>query len=851
MKKVTKTRLTAERVSNEEASKRPSPGFRLCKKRMCKLEMIGSKILEAKMLKKYHLFIFFLFCFVCSNISYAARTSKIDELIISSTVAGNGTAPDYTEPFAGDLNGNTVNVGNIIFNSYRSFVAGAYFIGTGSVERNTVNVSGGIISGIDNSYIDLVGGVVSTGTTKSNMLNVIGGNLSAASFELCGGIVFEGGNSTRNTVNILSGSRICAYVIEGVFQGSGNIYGGVVFKDGTSTGNTVNILSGSRICAYRTVKIYGGSVFSTGNSTGNTVNIFRSSVSVSDLKITIFGGYVSNNGNASNNMVNFSGSDISATYDVWVCGGWVNDTGNATDNVVTISSGSSISANRNVIIIAGAVFGDGNATNNTVTIGENVKLRSNAQIYGGVVSGQGDAKTGNTLNICTDKIFNVTRVDNFEHYNFYLYGKLAEPDTTVLSFAGGRGATKVATSVNLTNTDIKIALSPSSTLNDKGSITIMHCDSGFINFNVPNAIGKFTSFTRNVESTFSFALENNNRDIIATLLTKEVTLRPEAELYPRSMDGLICFINRGFNLFEGIGVWQSSNSYEQRLHAFGAITAEKSKCSIDQNLTITGIVGLAGIGKTFEYLGDTVTCGAFYEFGKGEYKSKNEFDGEKINANGDYGYMGVGLLGKINLGTEHSKLKGMYLDGSVRIGTAKTDYKTNDIKVTATILSNLAQEFRYDFQGLYYGLHVGCMYAYPVLKNLDLEGYGRYMMIHVASKEVDLPYDEKMKIEGIMSNRIRAGVKGKYGINKKINLYLGIAVEQELGGQVKAIIENFPIKDVNLAGTTGIAETGTRIVINERLLIDLGVQGFMGNRGGFAGVLSAVYQFGAKSRNIC
>jgi outer membrane protein OmpA-like peptidoglycan-associated protein len=668
--------------------------------------------------------------------------------------------------------------------------------------------------------VDLDGVTISTNIAG----NGIGANGSAPFNE-------EPNNNIMNVVNA---------IING-----GSISGGLSANRYASS-NTVSV-SASKISTNTNVSVYGGYTSGDGIAKYNIVDVDGiSAAGIEKSILDISGGYINGNGNAQNNKLSIYLINGAIDSSIHIICGWVRGNGNAEGNEISIY-GISTSENSKISIIGGQVDGgNGNAINNTIHMYGNIAAygsNSTLAIIGGISSN--NEKTGNILDLMTDKECNATIVDNFGTYRFYLYGGIVTPNYVALSFKNGLSANEGPKGVDISNVNIytSIELFPNSILRGGDSLTLMHCDSTFLgDFESFKIFQEFYSLSKVCKSTFTIELLNENKDIVATLLEKKIKARDEAESYLCSRAGLVKFLSQGYDLLsrkEIIEVFNVQEAFAKELQVFGIIESGESKYKVSEELKINGYSGAAGIGKMF----DKMSTGIFFEFGKGSYRLKNKFDSGEVNANGNNTHVGGGLLFKRNFGKDHNRLSGIYLDGLFRIGNAKTGYKTNDIKATYSLSASKIEEVSYDYSSLYYGLNLGWGYKYQALKKLGLEGCVRYTLLCVPKKEVVLPDKEKIKFESITENSLIVGVKCQYEVKPKVEPYIGIAVEQKLGGKLKAKAEEFPIKDVDLKGTVGIGDIGTKIDINEKLRIDLEAQGFIGNRKGFAGILKVTYIF--------
>jgi hypothetical protein len=111
--------------------------------------------------------------------------------------------------------------------------------------------------------------------------------------------------------------------------------------------------------------------------------------------------------------------------------------------------------------------------------------------------------------------------------------------------------------------------------------------------------------------------------------------------------------------------------------------------------------------------------------------------------------------------------------------------------------------------------------------------------------------DSKVDFKSVISNRIRAGVRGKYIGLGKVKPYVGIGCEQEFSGKVKAAIQNGTdmVGDIpapSFGGWTGIGEVGARGKVG-KFEVDISAQGYAGVREGFGGTLKIKYAFGKQT----
>ncbi|MDR2645547.1 MAG: autotransporter outer membrane beta-barrel domain-containing protein [Endomicrobium sp.] len=367
----------------------------------------------------------------------------------------------------------------------------------------------------------------------------------------------------------------------------------------------------------------------------------------------------------------------------------------------------------------------------------------------------------------------------------------------------------------------------------------MHCGGGFINFDSATfskvSAEAFKTPLFHVETMVDFSLSSEAQNIIATFLQKNVVLNETSKQYSDGRAAGIAFVNQGGDFLAGRGMGELEKITGEGIVPFGAVSFGENKYKkIGSYTNINGYGVLAGIGKKFEYGEDKVIGGVLIEHGSGDYKSYNNFFVvENKEAKGSSSYTGVGVLGKIELGRDR-KIAGLYVEGAVRVGNEKVDYKTSSQGIGLDVND---QEIKYDYNALYYGFHIGAGYSYKINNKLGLEGHGRYTFMRQEGKDVKL-IDDNARFNEVMSHRIRVGIKGKYEAKANIELYIGMAGEQELDGEIKANAlynKEYPIESIKLGGVTGIGELGLKYSIGNRWKIDISGEGFVGNREGLLG----------------
>ncbi len=694
--------------------------------------------------------------------------------------------------YAGNAMGNTVNISGGEIGNY---VFGGHSEG-GNVTNNTVTISDGVIW-----YAAYGGYAYATGNVTGNTVTISGGKVSD---DVYGGLS-EDGNATNNTVNI-SGGEIEYFVYGGLSENGDatnntvNISGGEIgesafggySEDGNATGNTVNI-SGGTIGD----EVHGG-FSNTGDATNNTVNIFDGAITTA-----VTGGF-SNTGDVTGNTVNMSGGEAGSV----VLGGY-SSAGNATDNTVNISGGE----------VTGDVYGglsdNGNATGNTVNIAGSPNL-SAATLYGGDSSG-GDVFTGNTLNVNGFQ-GSIVGAGNFEFYNFTLPAGLANGGVLLTS----------SNSVDLTDTHAAVVgVQPGSALNPGDTVTLID--------NTTNAPLASSGAASSGLLLYQFSLFADSGALLASL--NSIQTAPSAKALLEGSAARLGFLAQGADLAAGAGMGNLlAMAREGGLGAFGAFSGGWSQYDTGSHADVSGFSLLAGLGWQAPGLSvGAFRLGAFFEAGWGGYDSYNSFANlPSVDGDGNTSYYGGGLLGRMDFAA--SQRGNAYAEASLRMGQADVDFNS----------ANLGYGWgaSYDSSSMYYGAHAGLGYLWALGEKPLLDTYVKYLWTHQDSDNLTVA-GEPVRFDAVDSQRLRAGARLSVKVNEAVAPYIGAAYEYEFDGKAGGNVRGYAIDATDLSGSTGMGELGINVqpAATLPLYLDLGVQGYVGQRQGVSGSLQVKWRF--------
>ena len=110
---------------------------------------------------------------------------------------------------------------------------------------------------------------------------------------------------------------------------------------------------------------------------------------------------------------------------------------------------------------------------------------------------------------------------------------------------------------------------------------------------------------------------------------------------------------------------------------------------------------------------------------------------------------------------------------------------------------------------------------------------------------MDLSTGERLRFNDINSNRLRFGGRFAYTVNEYLRPYIGAAWEHEFDGKARGTTNGYDIDAPKLKGDTGIGEIGLSLTPSADLplTVDLGVQGYTGQREGVTGSLLIKWEF--------
>ncbi|MDR1662361.1 MAG: autotransporter outer membrane beta-barrel domain-containing protein, partial [Azoarcus sp.] len=203
-----------------------------------------------------------------------------------------------------------------------------------------------------------------------------------------------------------------------------------------------------------------------------------------------------------------------------------------------------------------------------------------------------------------------------------------------------------------------------------------------------------------------------------------------------------------------------------------------------------------------------------------------------VKGDGDIRYAGGGLL------AHYDADRGFYIEATVRTGQVETDFKSRDL------VDYLGRYAKYDAQMRYTGAHMGAGREWKIGEGRALGVHGQYFWLRQESERVTLSTGDSIKFEAMDSERLRVGLRFSQKVLASWSGYAGIACEYEFDGKARAsantVAARYAIDAPKVDGATGIAEAGFTVKQSQSFPvgIDIGLQGYGGQRRGLTGSLS-------------
>lgn len=292
--------------------------------------------------------------------------------------------------------------------------------------------------------------------------------------------------------------------------------------------------------------------------------------------------------------------------------------------------------------------------------------------------------------------------------------------------------------------------------------------------------------------------------------------------------GSLAFLNQGAEFIADEGLRAMANAATAgKVSTFGAIHGGTSRYETGSSVDVDGVTLATGVATKWNRL----MLAGFVEAGWAN--SESHVSG--TDGDGDHDYYGVGAALRYEFESP------FYLDGSVRVGAASTEFDGRYTDANA----------KYDADGLYGSMHVGAGYVFGLTENVALDLYGRYVLGYLEGDTVDLgtPDGEKFDMDDTFTHAFRIGARFTGDIGDTVGWRFGVAYEHVADGDAESDVivsgTRAALDVPTLEGNTGIVEAGFTIRPDgsSPWSANIGIKGYVGDREGVSGNATVLYTF--------
>lgn len=703
-----------------------------------------------------------------------------------------------------DIINNSVYIGNATIDGGN--VAGVYVDALKAAGKNSNNNNV-----IKNNSVIIDGAIIQSTSNLS-------GNIYGA-YSIDNNSILDG-----NTVTIKSGE-----ITSSSAEYGGGIYGAWADREGSITNNNTVIIEGGEINA----NIYGAYGYLVNDEDSDKNDDIDDSVITSN-KVIISGGTINGKvyaadtrrieGTLKNNGIEISGTanlsntelagyrdaqKIEKATDIYLN---INDfTGNEGKikginhfNIVDISN--SIVDAESVDYVD--VINIKNQNKSTVNLGK-VNTKSN--------DAMSDFQNGSIIN--TDSKIKAQSLENINSINVDMTAINWEKDSAVIDVSG---------TADLRGTDI----SATGILAAAAGTEVQNGDTmSFIKAGELKGVSAADVDIDKLQIGFATEAKVEMQDggnSIDFVITGAQQANEQAGIIGESRTAAIAFVNQGSDILNNAFGLMDDGKYG--IKTFAAAHGNYSKYETGSHIRVNGWSMIAGVGNSDKLEDGTFSWGVFFENGSGNYRTYNDYNGYNLRGFGSAVYNGGGALAR------YRSNAGNYAEVGVRAGMLKNSLGN-------AVADGYGVQGGYDEETSYYGAHLGVGHIFAVDENSNVDVYGKYFYNHHESKDLNILGDE-VRFDSADSNRLRLGLRYNQNDGNAFSHYYGLAWDYEFNGDANVTAAGFDTGNPSLKGSTAVIEAGIHYAPdNSPWSIDLGLQGYGGQRDGFSGTMQLNYSF--------
>lgn len=739
------------------------------------------------------------------------------------------------------------------------------YYGMYSTKRNAVVQNGAVEINASQNYNTVFGGY-STGLdyhdelvidyyneANNNKVTINGGAITGSEFELSingkyVNVAVVGGfgsfKANNNEVFINEGNI------------TGNIYGGLALKKGgESCANTVEITGGtitgdvygafdntSEIIANNTVVINGGTIIGTvyaadttnGQLNNNGIIIngnVNKNIDLSNAKlIGANSGYKLENiycdinsftGDMQLiekfNTVNIKkNSNIRLEYIDLEYGTDEDDRGNI------IIENSKLTVDEGIYYIDSLEINNSEiSTNNLVGFKQVIINNENKDqsVFLGDINATEDGWYDTLGVISTNSTFTANSITGLSELNVDMTSIAWEKDGTVIDVAGKADFTGTTVSVNG-----KLAAAAGTEISNGDSMSFIKAGelTGIKAADIDDS-KLYIGFAQEADVTLT-----DNGNSIDFVVSGMPQASDQTTIIGDSRTAAIAFANQGSDVLNE--VLSNIDEEEYGIKTFALVHGNRSKYDVASDIKINGWSVLTGVGETKKVNDDLLSWGVFYENGSGNYRTYNNFNGNDLTGFGSSVYNGGGAM------LRYDNNSGTYIQAGVRAGNLKNS-------LGDAVADGFGTVGGYSIDSFYYGTLLGVGKIIQLNETDNIDVYGKYFYTHHDGESVNILGDD-VNFDSAESNRVRLGARYNKTLSEKLSGYYGLAWDYEFSGDADTYIAGFDVDNESLKGSTVVIEAGLHYAPdNSPWSIDLGLQGYAGQREGFSGNVQATYTF--------
>lgn len=518
--------------------------------------------------------------------------------------------------------------------------------------------------------------------------------------------------------------------------------------------------------------------------------------------------------------------------------------GAATKNIAVLKAGCTLGTSAQPITITGGLAENGAASGNTIDVmsgavihgnliggdgttatNDNTVILENATVNGTIIGGTRPNAAGNTL-IVDGGGTTAKQFSNLQSLQFII------PESMTAAQAAANPLLQLtSTTQDITGMKIGVQVAGNASPLQKGDeVSLMKVAAGGTITSAAHLQNEVT-VKQGVARRYKFSLQKTaaNDEIRATVDGISVSEKSKSLVETRAAASAL--INSSADLLTDAGFAAAGAVAAQ---AGGSFDAWAVQTGSSMRLHSGSYIDTKGYGLNVGFVrknalkDGALTFGPFVEYGRGSYDSYLD-DG--THGDGTISYIGAGLMAKL------SQTSGGYIEGSLRAGRAKSDYKG----MLDGDVSN------YDSANAYYAAHLGFGHVFKLRHGDLLDGYvkGFYTRQNGTDETVYTNGSpEKAHFDAVTSKRLRLGARYTHKDAQANEMYAGLAWEFEFGGKASAIFGEDAAPSPSLRGGSALLELGYRFAPkNSRVSYGLNLAGWQGKREGISGGLNIAWGF--------